>query len=211
LVVASEEPAKPRNAIAEADAMMARHPAIRQAILGWHVAKMKFRYAPLFSALGLTSSQIDTFVELVRGENLFGEWGPHREFLEFRVPREPEVEATRDQRLRELLGQDGYRIYLDLYRVQDGREYAGQLASLLALSDTPLTPAQANKLVPVLASVRYPSRHAEGNWDEVIAKASLDLAPAQVATLRSIFEWERKSAASTELKRTIVEAADESR
>jgi hypothetical protein len=207
---ASDEPPKPRSAIAEADAMMARHPAIRRAILNWHASKARFLYGPLFTSLGLTHSQIDTFVELVRGENLFGEWGPHQEFLEYRVPREAEA-ATRDQRLRELLGEDGMRAYRDFHRTVEGREYAAQLASQLALSDTPLTPAQANKLVPVLASVRYPARHVDGNWDEVIAKASSELAPAQVASLRAIFEQERKSAAATELRRTIAEAANESR
>jgi hypothetical protein len=206
-----ENASAPRTAEARADTLMARYPAIRRALLDWQVAKVKFQYAPLLASLNLTAQQTEAFAELMRGENLFGDFGPNGEFMEFWTRRDPEVEATRDQRLRELLGESGFHAYNDFQCTTSGREFAAQLASQLSLTDTPLTSAQANQLVPLLASVRGPSRYSDGNWDEVLAEAGSELLPAQLATLRSIFDSERKSAETLALRKAAAEAMGENR
>ncbi len=199
---------EPREAVAAGDAMLARHPAVRQTIVDWHARKARFQFAPLFESLGLTSQQIDEFVELVRGEVLFGDWGPNGQFVELRTLREMTSDDAR-ARLAALLGEEGYRAYLNFHVIGAAREYAGQVASQLYLVEAPLTGEQAAELGRIFTETRRShgesSRAVEASyWDTLIEKArtKVGLSPAQIAVLARISTGAQAAAVAHEVRET---------
>ena len=189
----------PRRAGTE---IMTRHPEVKQALVDWHVAKVNFQFAPLYEELGLTSEQIARFQELVRGTVLFGDWGARGEFLEFEAARSVPDEAIRAE-LKQLLGVDGVGRYEASLRTIRPREWTAQLASQLCLTDSPLTPAQAEELVRIFRDAPYRQE------DLCVAqtRASAVLSEAQQSVLRRIFAEKSKWAESDAVQRQSAERA----
>jgi hypothetical protein len=198
---ASTSKAEPRTAVRLADAMMTRHPEVKQAILDWHIKTVNFEYGPLYDELKLTPAQIVRFGELLRGDGLFGDWGANGEFLEFQLPKDVS-HGQEDDALRELLGPEGWRKYQDFSATVWTRQMVAQLASQASMLDVPLTPAQAQSLVTNLARIPQPNGDSLDveYWRRIIGKAGeLALSPEQLAILATIAAGEMRSAGMIEL------------
>ena len=175
---------EPRRAGTE---IMTRYPEVKQALVDWHVAKVNFQFAPLYTELGLTPGQIARFQELVRGTTLFGDWGARGEFLEFEAPRGVPEEQVRAE-LEQLLGADGFARYQAALRAIRPREWTAQLASQLCLTDSPLTPAQAAELVAIFRDAPY----RPDDLSEAQTRASAVLSDTQLPALQRLFTEKRK-------------------
>lgn len=158
----------------------------------------------------MSQAQIDAFQELVRGTNFFGEWGPNGQFLEFDVsPATPRDDLPR--RLRELLGEDGYRRYGEFNETTLARELTAQVSGRLFYSEAPLSPGQADQLVRLLAQT--PRRRSEADtryWDAVLAGAAGFLFPAQIEALASIRTMLRVDESVESVRAAVASSGDSS-
>jgi hypothetical protein len=183
------------------EAMMARHPEVKQAILDWFIKTVNFQYGPLYEELKFTPAQIERFGELVRSDGLFGEYGANGAFLEFPLPQDVPRGHVLDA-LREFLGPEGWRKFHDYSGMVWARQTVAQLASRAWLLEVPLTPEQAAKLVAGMAPIPW----SEGGkadaryWDRIlrgVAQPTLDA--EQLAILESIAAAEMRSSEMMEL------------
>jgi RNA polymerase sigma factor (sigma-70 family) len=182
------------NAKAAGDLFLARHPAVKQAFLDWEAATLNTSCLPLYRALNLSPAQIEQFQVLHRGESrlhmetqsqIMGDGITDvDEAIELSVSsglERHEVEA----RLRELLGADGYRTYLEFQRTRGAREYAASLAEALCFSPTPLTADQARQMVRIIDqnSTRETTRLSKFDWNAISTAANGILSSDQLAAL----------------------------
>jgi hypothetical protein len=95
-------------------------------------------------------------------------------------------DAEKDERLRQLLGESGFRRLEEYQKAQDSN-YANRLASALYFTDTPLTAEQGVQLGRMVAEVR--SREPWGTtppqvfWAQIRDRTSAFLSTPQRAAL----------------------------
>lgn len=185
-----------RPAVAAAEALMARHPEVRRAIVAWQVAKVHFQYGPLLDRLGLDPQQRDRFAALVRSAHFFGEWGPDGQFLEFHTPTESASSSLREQ-LAELLGPAGLGAYEAFRAAIPAREIAAQVAARLSLRGEAPTPAQTEALVGVFETSPWRRRNGGSDdefaagWREVEARSARVLSESQQSVIRDLAAQEQ--------------------
>jgi RNA polymerase sigma factor (sigma-70 family) len=173
--------------VTQGDAFMVRHPEVRRALHEWTVARVNLRYGALYKNLRLTPGQITQFQTLMLEK--FGKFGPplgsNGEVLELRAGNGLS-ENDVSKGLRELVGEDGYRKYIEFERMGTAQMFTEQIASALCFTDTPLTTHQTDELINIMATSQAAtdaSKARRFDWDAVTAKAQGVLAPPQLAAL----------------------------
>ncbi|HWA08538.1 MAG TPA: hypothetical protein VG838_03640, partial [Opitutaceae bacterium] len=148
-------------------------------------------YGPLFRSLHLTPAQIDAFVDLrIKGGEGGFRWSTEIQspWAEFSLGDLSTTE--RDDGLRALLGDEGYRQYLDFSRQEPARTLAAEVGRALYFTPAPLSSEQAQQLAQlfVQGSARYQAGRtidlAAVDWDEALSRAQAFLSPPQLAALR---------------------------
>jgi Sigma-70, region 4 len=173
--------------VAQGDAFMARHPEVKQALLDRTRASLNFRYGPLFKTLELNPAQMEQLQALQL--EMSGAFGPplgeNGEVLLLRSGMGVKSdEVTRV--LRAILGEEGFRKYVDYERLSSGRMFTEQIAGALSFTDRPLTTSQADELTKVIASsqtAKNASQARRFDWDAIMAKAGGILEPSQLTAL----------------------------
>lgn len=192
-------------------------------------ARLDGRYADLFRKLNLPPAQVDELKALLaerqtarmdvmaaaRSEGLNGR--DNREELRMLMEQ---TEAEIDAGIRDLLGDSGFAQYQQYEQTAPQRAVVNQLETRLSYSSVPLTRAQSDALVNLLAEAipaagngngpRYragpggPAAFAGGLapiTDQVIQRAQGVLAPAQVEALREIQDQQAAQRQVAELMR----------
>jgi RNA polymerase sigma factor (sigma-70 family) len=171
---------------AAGDAFLSRHPEVKEALGQYVRARVDFRFGELYRKLNLTPEQIRHFQDLVGRAGMGSDTADGREMQLLWKPAEP-AQNTHNE-LQALLGDEGMRLYEELNRQEATRMMTVHITGALALSESPLTPLQADRLTEVLMANRpTPPAGSKSpprvDWDAVIVQALGFLAPQQIAIL----------------------------
>ena len=178
--------------VAEGKAFLLRHPEVKQALIGSKIAEWNLRYDALYKSLGLTPDQIEKFQTIMLASGSGG-WVnrllvPELKEMVFPIG-DTDLAQNGTRRLRELLGDDGYRQFTEFNRVDSARQLAVQAASSLYFTEAPLTPAQSEQLIQILDNNRSPRSGPQVSpfdWDAVLAQARDVLSAPQLAAVSSL-------------------------
>lgn len=179
----------PWDPLAEGRAFLLRHPEVKQALIEERAASMRFMWGPLYQALGLTPEQIAQFEALVSAGAVtsIGS-GSNGQPLALQTGSGiPLTEVS--GRLRDLLGEEGFRQYQEFKSTIPARELTVQVAGDLSFTESPLTPQQADQLNRILFDARpgQPSSPGAGfDREAVIAKAKDVLSATQLEALNGV-------------------------
>lgn len=205
-------------------------------------AMLDTRFAALFRRLGLSGEELAGFKRLlVEKENVVldvvtvsetNPGGPlSRESLRASVDA---AQVQVEQLIQRSLGDERYALYRDYERTLAQRATVAQLEQRLSYTGAPLTPAQSDSLVSILAAhapaasleispaisviVRagvpevvpvLPTSATTGRvTDAVVVQAQTVLAPAQVAALREIQDEQNAAVRATQIIREFIPGGD---
>ncbi len=185
-------------------ALLAAHPELqaahRQAVNG----RLHQTYDRLFVRLGMSAAQIDQAVALLARDaedeldlamtaQTLQLPKDDPSLVRFRRGENSETEAQ----LVSLLGAQGMQGWRDYRRALSMQSTAEDVASLALASDTPMTGAQTEQLIRVMAEANTAYRAggrpewSSTDWAEVLRQASTFLAPAQVVALQAKIQQTR--------------------
>ena len=157
-------------------------------------AKLRFEQLPFYRAAGLSDSQV------ARLEDIFTEHDARGRDIqvtarEQRLPaNDPAIATLRKEEaeryateLRTLLGDDGRRQFEEFQTGASNRRGVAELAGNLALTPTPLTPEQGQRLNALFREVRFQQRQTDPKmWDDLFQRTQGLLAAPQLAELRAM-------------------------
>jgi RNA polymerase sigma factor (sigma-70 family) len=176
----------------QGQAFLGRHPQVRDRFVAWTHAQTDFQYGALYRQLGLTPAQIDEFRSVMLDQSGYApDVGTTERQLTLRMG-EGSLDET-EQRLRRLLGPWGFERYQAYEKTLPSREVTAQVAGALCFTAEPLTSAQAETLVQVIAATRKsPGANKRGiDWDRLLRDATGLLTPTQVSMLQRVAEQQR--------------------
>lgn len=177
-----------RAAVVRRDARAAffqRHPEIREVLREQWRATADGQYRPLFRSLRLTPEQIERMKDLLaQGVGSMITVGDGERVI-YRTDGD---HSTAMAELRQLLGEEGFRQYQEYDRlVLPAWQMTIQVAGALFDTEAPLTSAQGESLLGILANHRVPDPTGVGrppfDWPAIMPLASQALSPRQVAVL----------------------------
>ncbi len=175
--------------VREGEALMTRHPELRTAVRERADAITAFTYGPMLRALGLPPEREEAFRFLMREQGgISAPSGPRGESIAMRPGTGVEGAAFED-RLREILGDEGMRQRMDAVLRSDARRVAAQVAAELAFSEAALSGEQGRQLVELMAgTLRSPGvgQRIQIAWDEVMTRAPGVLTPSQLEALAAV-------------------------
>jgi RNA polymerase sigma factor (sigma-70 family) len=186
---AAAEAAKVRDPVAAGHEFLSAHPEAPTLVTTEIRANMIKNYAPLFKSLGLSSDQIEQFLDLMVREQAGLRWDSDTQspIGEFDIGDLSKVE--RENKLHELLGDDGYHSYQEFDRTRTARELAAQLGSSAYFTAAPLTTVQASQLVQILSQSSADYQQGKSvsassiEWDAAITRAQDVLSASQLVAL----------------------------
>lgn len=167
-------------------------------------AAMKLQYGPLYRKIGLSSAKIGEFENLMieRQQSVYDMMAAARSnSVSLNDPTLVQLQdpafSTIDASLRGLLGEAGYaeyRAYSDA-KTLTARSSVDSLAGNLYYTETPLTPAQAERLTQIIVT-NTPEASGDGfmrtpgqsNWDAIYTQAKDVLTSSQLATFQTVNE-----------------------
>jgi RNA polymerase sigma factor (sigma-70 family) len=186
---------------AEAKAFFGRHPELRVAYLQQASAAAAGRYAPLFKALQLAPEQIERFKELVAHARAGSFTAPGGKLLPYDTGME---RGEADRQLRELLGEDGYRQYENVFPLTNAWQIGTEMAGILYYSSSPLTQRQGEQRVHLLSTNSVVPESGRGvllDWDTIMPRARTLLDRIQLEVLGRIESTDRTRLATDEVLR----------
>jgi hypothetical protein len=193
---ADESPKRPTRS--DKAAILAAHPELQVAYQRAKSGQLRHTYSPLFVRLGLSPAQVDQAVTLlVRDAEREFDLAMAAQALE--LPKDDSAVGRfgRSERfdteteLEMLLGAQGMQAWRDYHRVLGMQATAEDVASLTVAANTPMTGAQMEQLMRVLAEASATFRTggspewATTDWAEVLRQASTFLAPPHLAALQA--------------------------
>lgn len=172
-------------------------------------------FGPLFRSLQLTTAQIDTFVDLrLKGGEGGLRWNTQLQSPVAEFSLGDLTSTEREDGIHTLLGDEGYRQYLDFGRQEPARTLASEMSRALYFTPEPLTGEQARQLAQlfVQSSARYQQGKsvdlAAVDWDHAIGQAQAFLSPSQLSALRENYVQRQASQALRNGIRAAQQAAD---
>lgn len=180
---------------------IAENPQLRQLLAANFRAQFALTHGPLFRELNFTPEQIGQFedlklelmsdlYDLEQAARLQGTADPG---VDPGLQRsENQVRDRYDDALRGLAGETARARIQDYEQILPARALANEMAAGVYYSSTPLTPAQADRVVEIIAAQSSAYRSggqvdpAALNWDRVLAQAQGVLTPEQFAALQSV-------------------------
>lgn len=175
----------------------ARNPGAQRLIVGHDISHNAQKYVGLFSSLGLSPEKQAQFLKVIAQRSDLG-----LTWFTAANPGEPAAAVSAgpeslspdevSAQLRNLLGTEGFQAYQDFNRAGLAQTYAQQLAGTLYSTETPITQAQGNQLVQILAqsSSDYQNgksvwNSAQIDWDAALSSAQAVLSAPQMDALRA--------------------------
>jgi RNA polymerase sigma factor (sigma-70 family) len=181
---------RPEDPLEAGRKLEAMHPEIRRAQIDWAKAGIRTSFQPLFSALKLSSDQIDRFLEIAlntvepAGEDLHG-----IEPYTFSTADNPLTAAESEAQLRALLGPQGLVQYLEFSRSSDARRFANLVSRAAFAGGEPMTAEQGARVAQIIANASA-SFNSGGDvnirrvdWQQVEQQAQSILSERQRAAL----------------------------
>jgi hypothetical protein len=179
-------------------ALLAANPSLFNLGVRAYRANLGSHYQQLYRALALSPGQIEAFEDLMteHEEGLLdleataasqGIGTADPAFLALRQQQDDQLRAAQIA----LLGETGYRQLQQLARMQPVQDLVANLATTVALTDTPLGGAQAAEVAGFLAnsSSSYragdPADPATIDWDVALPQARAVLSDAQYSALKA--------------------------
>jgi hypothetical protein len=179
--------APPSDPRARGEAFMARHPEVKAALLADIDAMNLAQYASLYASLGLTPDEIQRMQLLLRFGHGFGRGIQSGTVLLTATDDDSAATyASQQAQLKTLLGNDGYQLYQEYTQTVPARTFTTSLASLLADTDSPLTPGQAQSVASMLAESANKHDSGQFDWVAVNAKAQGVLSSSQFSMLQNL-------------------------
>ena len=169
---------------ARGDAFMARHPEVKSALLEFVDATNRTHYGPLYASLGLSKDQMDQLEVLQRQGFTFGR-SVRDGTVTLAASDLPSFDGAQAQ-IHALLGDQGFAQYQSYIGSVEVRTLASSLAGVLATTDSPLTPDQAQQVAGILADSAIKQPPFGFDWNAAYAKAQGVLNPAQLNMLQSL-------------------------
>jgi RNA polymerase sigma factor (sigma-70 family) len=177
------------NPSAEGKAFMERHPEVRQALNDWVDGCNNFQWSGLYEQLGMNAAQIAEFQKLRReGFGYGGSVEPNSPPMFFKTGDGTSWTEIED-RIRQMLGDDGYHKYQSYFPAIPGREFAAQVASALTFTDQPLSTAQVSQLSDRLTTeqaVTFGRSGKEFDWNKITSATQAILSPEQCNAVNAI-------------------------
>ncbi len=194
---------------AEEQALLARRRALSPAVIQdtaiiSNRIRVRLRFHALYSMLGLSRDEIDRFEKLAAIKHVsFGDL--------IGTPEQQKSHLTGSLRtldtiVKETVGAQYVPAFRDYVATSALRSITGELAANTYYTDTPLTSAQADRLLQVCVECRGPNavdayiEPATVDWSAVLARAEQFLAPGQMEAFRAglakqlfDFEYERET------------------
>lgn len=171
---------------------MRGHPEARALLARYTRTEAIRGLAPFFKARGMTPEQITAFQDAVEpwGEFTFGQSQPVAGYsMTLALSEEPLPPAQRDERIRAALGEEGFAAYRQFKeesaRLGPARDEVASLAGDLCWTQEPLSTAQAEQLVQIVAQGSPDFQAGKRvnllklEWSEVSDQARRILTPAQ--------------------------------
>ena len=185
--VSKDSPADPTK---KGNAFMARHPAVKVALDAWADARVDGKWTAFYRARGLTPAQIAEFRLLTRAIAFAPGPDPDGSLVQLNSGADA-GKRTREQRLRVLLGEEGFAEYRYRAETENARAKAGEIAGALSLSDSALTGPQYAQLIEALHRHRVPPEAASQasanfDWAALARDATGFLLPVQLAVLDGV-------------------------
>jgi RNA polymerase sigma factor (sigma-70 family) len=185
----------------DGEALMQRHPELKQIAIEGQRARVIGFAAPLFKLLQLTPAQIERFTDLAM-QGIRGTFtGPAGEMVGYSFGgdrRQAQIE------LQELLGADGFELYKNYYDViGPAWQIATQLAGDLFCTATPLTADQGAQLQRILVDGRATSAWSsrpQYDWGAIMTRAKNVLQPQQLTALEDISTSDKLSQAMVQAR-----------
>jgi RNA polymerase sigma factor (sigma-70 family) len=197
-----------QDQIAAGQAFLAAHPDLKRVFTEGARARVASRYHSLYERFRLTPSQIERFEGLMMGryETLNVDFSPEglpRMILSTSAEAS-QTEGEIGQRVREILGEQGYQEYLDLRR--PGGDYRTMLkvAGQLYSTPTPLTVDQAAQMQKILGESRQGDQR---DWSAVFERGHGILAESQLEVLRGLHAQDELNDAVNGAKRRLQPAS----
>jgi len=185
----SVSPALSPEAVMAGHEFVARHPEVKRAVLDLHRSQIAGQFGPFFKQRGFTPEQIEAFTNaMMHGAGVF-RMVPDADgrLMVLSVPTWGDVDKRREEeaQLGALLGADGIRQLQAYIQLLPARKLTAQLAGALYFTPTPLTPAQADQFVQVVADVRAApgARSGATDWNAILTHAQGVLLEPQLAAL----------------------------
>jgi hypothetical protein len=157
-------------------------------------------YDTFFRSRHLTPAQIDAFIDLrLRGGEGGLRWNTEVQAPVAEFSLGGLSSAEREDGIRALLGDEGYRQYLDFSRQEPARTLTSELGRALYFTSAPLNSEQARQLTQlfVQGSASYQQGKkvdlAAVDWEQAIAQAQSFLSPPQLSALRENYAQRRLS------------------
>ncbi|MES2697966.1 MAG: sigma-70 family RNA polymerase sigma factor [Verrucomicrobiota bacterium] len=167
----------------EADAFMAQHPALRQALKNELQAEAAAQFAGFFKERRLTPAQIERFTDLITRGIVGRRAGDLRGNVPFSTAGNSE-EANRE--LIAMIGPEGFERAQVYEAATAGIQYTSKVAAHLADTETPLSAGQGEQLRELLLnnSTRKDTK-TRIDWGAVMAQAPTFLSPTQLGLLQA--------------------------
>jgi hypothetical protein len=209
---------------------MMDNPEVQRLVAAQQRGALDARYAALFKSLNLTPQQLEQFKNLLvekrtavadvmaaaRSQGLTGR--ENRDEVRALVQN---AQNEVDNNIRSTLGEAAYSQYQNFEQTQPQRAVVSQLQQRLSYSGTPLTDAQSEQLVQVLASstptngggatgatprpggvaTRLGFNGGAAITDQAVSQSSTVLAPAQVQALQQLQQEQQAQAQLTKIMR----------
>jgi RNA polymerase sigma factor (sigma-70 family) len=170
---------------AEADAFLSAHPEVREALVKRQRAAIRGKCLPLYVELHLTEAQIEEFERLAMGASA-RPWNGHGLWVgDHYLPPE------RDERLRALLGDQGFAKLRAARLPNSGEAVVEKLAAQLAVSDEPLTAVTSLVVRDVVDQVHASNVSTADAWPEILARLTDALTPFQLDELKALAAGDR--------------------
>lgn len=187
--------------------LLAAHPELqaahRQAVNG----RLHQTYDRLFTRLGMSAAQIEQALAVL-ARDAEDELDLAMTAQTLQLPKDDPslVQFRRGEKsdtevqLESLLGAQGMQAWRDYNRALSMQSTAEDVASLALASDTPMTGAQTEQLIRVMAEANAAYRAggrpewSSTDWAEVLRQAPTFLAPAQVVALQAKIQQTRAAA-----------------
>ena len=188
-------PSTPHVAPPDASTLMAQNPALRDLFQRYTQAQLGFQFRPFYHAAKLSPEMITRFQALIleqRQEDMDLASASRASDLtpEDAAKLRADQQRQHETQLRQLLGDDDYAHYQEFTRVQSMEAAVASVATLGAETGEPLTEAQGDRLLTILAknSRSYQSGGQADEWTldlpQLLIETEPILSPHQFAVLR---------------------------
>lgn len=172
---------------AEGAALLARYPELKRWVQMVADAGIEERLGRFFRSIGLNAAQIAELKLLMRESSSMGV-SFNGERVSLRAGTGMRWEEV-NRRQSALLGEENLAKMKAYYEAAPDRDLTMRLAGALCFSETPLTPAQSERLIQLIGENRQ--RSAGGvpgpvDWDKVLTAAKEQLSSAQLKALEAL-------------------------